>query len=869
MKAASWKKGFPDFSHGGCQPEEDCSGRRWQMGQTQKQEYLQQYRAAQKAYLQQDYEAAAGDIEQLMVAFPEDANAVLLKGHIYLGLQQYDVARSAYESVRLLTSDAELVDYALQGIENVQEESDSNTFSQFAGSDQGQVIGTSTSAMVSPAIDPEAQEYGAEQGDHQFFSQFEDKSDPTEDTFPEDWENPFVSQQGDDEDTGTRLEARDSLADESFRSGGMGDRVHTLSFDLSGDPEDEENTNDAINASTETPDLSDLDTNWYVDFSGSSDHPENPSSERTNLPMGTESDDIAFSSSFTAMEVEARREPETQDFLDEFAQVSGLSQTENPPAFESTEEALSQLDSAEVLGFDLSLAGGSSGSQVPEEEESVPSELSTLLKVGSHVDGALTVTVKQGWFAPFANAALGTKRLILAGVVGLVSAGAIAGTTAIHSQGIRDGEERPWFLALVAGISAGMATYGFGGIADGQAKRSIIDLKNQLHAAAQGNLQARATVFAKDELGQLSSEFNQMAQAAFTSTLKTQRKIQEERQTKDDFQAQVVRLLDDMQGVARGDLTVQAEVTANVLGAVADSFNLTNQKLAKILQQVKTMAREVNRVSVDNETSARSVSSDTLRQAQELLTALNSVQVLTDSIQRVAEKARETKESAHLMSSSALNGGKAVEQTASNVFKVRETIAAVTRQVKRLAEASQEISKIASFTSSIAARTNMLALNAGIVAARASGTGRGYSVVADEVRQLADQVAKGSKEIGQIVLKVQGQTGLVMTAMEEGTQQIIESNRLAQKAKRDLDDIIQVSNRLDTLAQSVMVDTTRQVETAHTVAQVMQSSASTAQKTSQIAQQTSSSLQELVSTSHRLSAAVEQFRVETTEPVSP
>ena len=127
-----------------------------------------------------------------------------------------------------------------------------------------------------------------------------------------------------------------------------------------------------------------------------------------------------------------------------------------------------------------------------------------------------------------------------------------------------------------------------------------------------------------------------MARSILTTTSEAQRKAEEQEQAKEDLQRQVIRLLDDVEGSARGDLTVQAEVTADVLGAVADSFNLTIQNLREIVQQVKLAARQVSKGSTENEVFARSLSSDALRQAEELAVTLNSVQMMTDSIQRVA-----------------------------------------------------------------------------------------------------------------------------------------------------------------------------------------------------------------------------------------
>ncbi|MBD2362584.1 HAMP domain-containing protein [Anabaena minutissima FACHB-250] len=480
------------------------------------------------------------------------------------------------------------------------------------------------------------------------------------------------------------------------------------------------------------------------------------------------------------------------------------------------------------------------------------------------------VNVEQGWLAPLENANLDTKPWLVAGTVGIFSALVVA-TVSFTSTSFSPPQQREtvrntgWAMSLAAGIT-GFATAAFmGTLTLKQVRRTTKDLQAQFDAVRQGNLNVQATVYSEDELGQLSAGFNEMARVIFTTTHEAQRKADEQEEAKENLQRQVIRLLDDVEGAARGDLTVQAEVTADVLGAVADAFNLTIQNLRDIVQQVTVAAKEVTKGATNSETFATALSSDALRQAEELAVTLNSVQVMTDSIQRVAEAAREAEAVARDASAIALKGGEAVENTVAGILEIRETVAETTRKVKRLAESSQEISKIVALISQIASRTNLLALNASIEAARAGEAGRGFAIVADEVRQLADKSAKSLKEIEQIVMQIQSETGSVMTAMEEGTQQVIKGTKLAEEAKRSLENIIQVANRIDSLVRSITSDTVEQTETSRAVAHVMQSVELTAQETSQEAQRVSGALQNLVGVSRDLISSVERFRVETME----
>ncbi|MBV5260831.1 HAMP domain-containing protein [Synechococcus moorigangaii CMS01] len=480
----------------------------------------------------------------------------------------------------------------------------------------------------------------------------------------------------------------------------------------------------------------------------------------------------------------------------------------------------------------------------------------------------------KGYLAWFENAPLQKKQLFTAAGAAATSAIAtcivaigVLQTTPPEqrSQALRPVAKTGLLTTLLAGAASFGSTFLFGQLTTRQIKRSTDNLQAQFDAVSQGNLNVKAMVFAEDEFGALATGFNKMARVILNTTSEAQRRAEETEQSKEDLQRQVIRLLDDVEGAARGDFTVQAEVTADVLGAVADAFNLTIQNLREIVQQVKQAARQVNKNAADSESFARGLSSDALRQAEELAVTLNSVQMMTDSIQRVAENAREAEEVARTASTTALKGGESVEHTVAGILQIRETVAETARKVKRLAESSQEISKIVAVVSQIASRTNLLALNASIEAARAGESGKGFAIVADEVRQLADRSAKALKEIEQIVLQIQSETSLVMTAMEEGTQQVIDGTKRAEQAKQSLDDIIQVSNRIDALVRSITADTVEQRENSRAVAQVMQSVELTAQETSRESQRVAGSLQKLVVIARDLLASVERFRVESTD----
>lgn len=598
-------------------------------------------------------------------------------------------------------------------------------------------------------------------------------------------------------------------------------------------------------------------------------------SEPTSTTLATDSSEFSF-------EVEDEPDAQASNFQDD---VNGAGNPE-PTSFADSFDDFDDFES--IPDFDLSdsSAGFTSPSigAMPSQFGSFSGDSAASISGGSFGENSFAASEAQapmpvfnkkgvsnpkpeaqGALAPLENASMLTKRLILSGSAGVASAiaAAVIGLLMPSPEAAKPSLAKTLATSGAVGLVSAGSVFGMSTLIERRTQQTVDELQKRFGQISKGDLNARATIFTQDEFGKLSEGFNQMASAIFTTTNEAQRKAQEQEQAKEDLQRQVIRLLDDVEGAARGDLTVKAEVTADVLGAVADSFNLTIENLREIVKQVSVAARQVSQGSTENEAFARSLSADALRQAEELAVTLNSVQVMTDSIQRVAESAREAEEVARSANETALRGGEAVERTVAGILDIRETVADTTRKVKRLAESSQEISKIVALISQIASRTNLLALNASIEAARAGEAGRGFAIVADEVRQLADRAAKASKEIEQIVLQIQGETSGVMTAMEEGTQQVIEGTRLAEQAKQSLDDIIQVSNRIDVLVRSITADTVEQTETSRAVAQVMQSVELTAQETSQESQRVSGSLQNLVGVAKDLLTSVDKFKVST------
>jgi methyl-accepting chemotaxis protein len=336
---------------------------------------------------------------------------------------------------------------------------------------------------------------------------------------------------------------------------------------------------------------------------------------------------------------------------------------------------------------------------------------------------------------------------------------------------------------------------------------------------------------------------------------------QEQRQEKEALQLQLLELLSDVEGAARGDLTVRADVTTGEIGTVADFFNAVIESLREIVTKVKQAATQVNSSLSLNEGAIRQLSEEALKQAEETTRTLDSVAQMTHSIQQVADNARQAAAVARTASSTAESGGLAMDRSVQNILSLRETVAGTAKKVKRLGESSQQISKVVSLINQIALQTNLLAINAGIEAARAGEEGQGFAVVAEEVGELAARSAAATREIEQIVDNIQKETAEVVEAMELGTTQVVEGTHLVEDAKQSLNQILEVSRQIDVLVQSISTATVSQAETSKAVTELMKEIAQVSERTSNSTRNVSGSLKETVGIAQELQASVGTFKV--------
>ncbi|WP_229451902.1 methyl-accepting chemotaxis protein [Massilia niastensis] len=340
-----------------------------------------------------------------------------------------------------------------------------------------------------------------------------------------------------------------------------------------------------------------------------------------------------------------------------------------------------------------------------------------------------------------------------------------------------------------------------------------------------------------------------------------QAKEEEAKATNDQNQAAILRLMNELQEVADGDLTVHATVSEDITGAIADSVNYTVEELRGLVLRVIRTAGQVAQAS----DGAQQVSAGLLdaadQQSREIEEASSTVLSMAGRITDVSRSALESADVARQSVAAAEQGATAVQNAIRGMNEIREQIQETSKRIKRLGESSQEIGEITELISDITEQTNVLALNAAIQAASAGEAGRGFSVVAEEVQRLAERSAEAAKGIGALVRTIQTDTHDAVAAMEKSTQGVVEGARLSDAAGAALADISRVSNRLAELIQGMSYATELQATSANGVAHNMQHILSVTEQTRQGTRQTAQSIRELAALAQELKDSVSRFRV--------
>jgi twitching motility protein PilJ len=329
-------------------------------------------------------------------------------------------------------------------------------------------------------------------------------------------------------------------------------------------------------------------------------------------------------------------------------------------------------------------------------------------------------------------------------------------------------------------------------------------------------------------------------------------------------QQAILRLLDELSSLADGDLTVQATVSEDITGAIADSINYAIEALRELVTTINSSAITLDASAKQTLASAGHLAKASVAQSKQVAAASESAAQVAASVEEVSGNAERSADVARHAVDIAHKGGEAVRRTISGMNAIRETIQETSKRIKRLGESSQEIGNIVELINDIAEQTNILALNASIQASMAGEAGRGFAVVADEVQRLAERAANATKQIEGLVQAIQADTNEAVISMERSTTDVVGGALLAENAGAALVEIEQVSNQIASLVHNISANARQQTTTSQSIARSMQVLREISAQTAENSAATSNSVGKLAQLSAQLRKSVSGFRLHET-----
>ena len=336
---------------------------------------------------------------------------------------------------------------------------------------------------------------------------------------------------------------------------------------------------------------------------------------------------------------------------------------------------------------------------------------------------------------------------------------------------------------------------------------------------------------------------------------------QDAKRVNDANQAAILRLMNELQTVAEGDLTQEATVTEDITGAIADSVNYTVEELRQLVGNVQNTATRVAQTTAQVENTSTELLATSTQQLLEIRETGQSVLDMAVRINEVSTQAQESSLVARQSLTAAESGLQAVQNAIGGMNSIRDQIQETSKRIKRLGESSQEIGEITELISDITEQTNVLALNAAIQAASAGEAGRGFSVVAEEVQRLAERSADATRQISALVRAIQTDTQDAVAAMERSTQGVVEGAKLSDSAGTALTEIDQVSRHLADLIVQISDSASREAASANVVADNIQHIFVVTEQTGEGTRSTAQQVRDLSRMAEDLRRSVSRFKI--------
>ncbi len=326
-------------------------------------------------------------------------------------------------------------------------------------------------------------------------------------------------------------------------------------------------------------------------------------------------------------------------------------------------------------------------------------------------------------------------------------------------------------------------------------------------------------------------------------------------------QQQIKEFLRIVTAAAEGDFTVKASVTADALGALSDSFNLMIDDLSVLIRDVKKAAGQVAESTENILGNIEEMAKGAVDQAAQTENITELAREMNELISDTNESAQKAAQSAQEAREAATRGSEIIEKAINVMYAIRDSVRESMKQVRILDENSARIGEISDFIAEISSRTNLLALNASIEAARAGDAGKGFSVVADEIRNLAERTNTSAEEISKLIEDIQKSVTLTLRNIEKGNREVGKGTHLMDGAGEALREILEKVKVSSDSATNISEATKDQTKFSRQITISLEEIAGIARETADHAQQSKEAAARLEALSLELNRAVEKFKL--------
>jgi methyl-accepting chemotaxis protein len=257
------------------------------------------------------------------------------------------------------------------------------------------------------------------------------------------------------------------------------------------------------------------------------------------------------------------------------------------------------------------------------------------------------------------------------------------------------------------------------------------------------------------------------------------------------------------------------------IGAMITNFSTMTSKVGDAAARLKMSIMNLSSSSKKLSTTAESLGSGAAQQTHQAKEVAAATTQMSQTISEVAQNAVQAADAAKNSSENATAGKELVKRTVERLASITDTVGEAAQTIEELGKSSGQIGEIVNLIHTIADQTNLLALNAAIEAARAGEQGRGFAVVADEVRKLADRTTSATKDIEQKISTIQAEAKKSLVAVKKGNAEVEKGVGLAKSASEALDTIVMASTQVLDMVQRIAVATEEQSATAEEITRNM------------------------------------------------